>query len=61
MPPSPEAVKSYEAGAKMDMFNRMVRLNLAGYILNRTGTQIDFDNAEAHSHPKSVSVRRANL
>ena len=41
-----EAVKSYELGAKMDLFDHRVRLNLAGYIMNRTGTQIDFDNVD---------------
>ena len=40
---APEAVKAYEVGAKMDLFDHKVRLNLAGYIMNRTGTQIDFD------------------
>jgi len=39
----PEAVKSYEIGAHMDLLDRHVRLNLAGYIMDRTGTQIDFD------------------
>ncbi|MDB5712206.1 MAG: TonB-dependent receptor [Sphingomonas bacterium] len=39
----PEVVKSYELGAKMDFFDHKVRLNLAGYIMDRTGTQIDFD------------------
>lgn len=38
-----EEVKSYELGAKMDLFDRRVRLNLAGYMMDRTGTQIDFD------------------
>ncbi|TCM14965.1 iron complex outermembrane receptor protein [Novosphingobium sp. PhB165] len=40
----PESVKSYEVGAKMMFLDRMVRLNLAGYIMDRTGTQVDFDN-----------------
>ncbi len=39
----PETVKSYELGAKMDFLDKRVRLNLAGYIMDRTGTQIDFD------------------
>ncbi|MBV8972582.1 MAG: TonB-dependent receptor, partial [Sphingomonadaceae bacterium] len=39
----PEAVKSYELGAHMDLLDRHVRLNVAGYIMDRTGTQIDFD------------------
>ena len=39
----PESVKSYEVGAKMEFLNRRVRLNLAGYIMNRSNTQFDFD------------------
>jgi iron complex outermembrane receptor protein len=42
----PESVKSYEVGAKLDLFDRKVRLNLAGYIMDRSGTQIDFDNVD---------------
>ena len=42
----PEVVKSYEIGAKMDLFDHHVRLNIAGYIMNRTGTQTDFDNVD---------------
>jgi iron complex outermembrane recepter protein len=43
-----EAVKAYELGAKLDFFDRKVRLNLAGYIMDRTGTQIDFDNVDTN-------------
>ncbi len=39
----PEAVKSYEIGAKMDFWNHRARLNLAGYIMDRSNTQFDFD------------------
>ncbi len=39
----PEAVKSYEVGAKMDFWNHRARLNLAGYIMDRSNTQFDFD------------------
>jgi iron complex outermembrane receptor protein len=39
----PEAVKSYEVGAKTEFFDRLVRLNLAGYIMDRTDTQVDFN------------------
>ena len=39
----PEAVKSYEIGAHMDLLDRHMRLNLAGFLMDRTGTQIDFD------------------
>ncbi len=42
----PEEVKSYEAGAKMDLFGHLVQLNLAGYLMDRTGTQTDFDNVD---------------
>jgi len=42
----PESVKAYEIGAKMDLLDRRVRLNLAGYVMNRKGTQIDFDNVD---------------
>ncbi|MEJ2410015.1 MAG: TonB-dependent receptor [Novosphingobium sp.] len=42
----PEKVKSYEVGAKMDFLDHHVRLNLAGYIMDRTGTQTDFDNVD---------------
>ncbi len=45
----PEVVKSYEVGSKMDLLDRHVRLNLAGYIMDRTGTQIDFDNVDTNS------------
>jgi iron complex outermembrane receptor protein len=39
----PEVVRSYEVGAKMDFWNHRARLNLAGYLMNRTHTQFDFD------------------
>ena len=39
----PESVKSYEIGAKMDFFDHHARLNLAGYIMDRSNTQFDFD------------------
>jgi len=46
----PESVKSYEAGAKMDFFDHKARLNLAGYIMNRTDTQFDFDIFDTNSN-----------
>ena len=42
----PESVKAYEVGAKMDLLDHRVRLNVAGYIMDRTGTQTDFDNVD---------------
>ncbi|AOH84090.1 TonB-dependent receptor [Sphingomonas panacis] len=39
----PESVKSYEVGAKMDFWEHRARLNLAGFIMDRSNTQFDFD------------------
>ncbi|MBO9604203.1 MAG: TonB-dependent receptor [Novosphingobium sp.] len=39
----PETVKSYEVGAKMDFLDHHARLNVAGYIMDRSNTQFDFD------------------
>lgn len=39
----PEKVKAYEVGAKMDLLDRRLRLNLAGFKMDRDGTQVDFD------------------
>ena len=39
----PEEVKSYELGLKTELFDRRVRFNLAGYIMGRRNTQVDFN------------------
>lgn len=39
----PESVKSYETGAKTEFFDRAVRLNVAGYIMDRKNSQVDFN------------------
>ncbi|HVQ10203.1 MAG TPA: TonB-dependent receptor [Allosphingosinicella sp.] len=39
----PEEVRSYEIGAKSELFGRRLRLNLAGFRMDRTGSQIDFN------------------
>ena len=46
----PEEVKSYEIGAKTDFFDHRVRLNLAGYIMDRKNTQIDFDYVDTNAN-----------
>ncbi|WEK44704.1 MAG: TonB-dependent receptor [Candidatus Sphingomonas colombiensis] len=46
----PETVKAYEIGAKMDMLDNRVRLNLAGYMMDRSGTQIDFDYVDPNQY-----------
>ncbi len=42
----PEEVKAYELGAKMDLLDRRLRVNLAAYAMDRADTQIDFDNVD---------------
>jgi iron complex outermembrane receptor protein len=42
----PESVKAYEVGAKMDLLDRRLRVNLAAYAMDRKDTQIDFDNVD---------------
>jgi iron complex outermembrane receptor protein len=44
----PETVKAYEIGAKLDLLDHLARLNLAGYLMRRTGTQTDFDNVDTN-------------
>ena len=44
----PESVKSYEIGAKTQWFDRRVLLNVAAYYMDRTNTQIDFDNVDTN-------------
>jgi iron complex outermembrane recepter protein len=44
----PEEVKSYELGAKTDLFGNRVLLNVAAYLMDRTGTQTDFDNVDTN-------------
>ena len=38
----PEEVKAYEIGAKTDLFDRRLRLNVAAFAMDREGSQIDF-------------------
>lgn len=38
----PEDLKSYEIGAKTELFDRHLRLNIAAYMMRRQGTQVDF-------------------
>jgi iron complex outermembrane receptor protein len=57
----PETVKSYEIGSKMDLFDRRVRLNLAGYIMDRSGTQIDFDYIDSNIFIPGTNLPNPNL
>ena len=47
-PFGPETVDAFEAGLKSDLLDRRVRLNLAAYLMNRKGTQIDFDHVDTN-------------
>ena len=45
-PFNPEDVKSYEIGFKGDFFDHRARANLAGYIMDRKGSQIDISSIQ---------------
>lgn len=40
---NPESVKSYEIGLKSDFLDHRARFNLAGYIMDRKDSQVDFN------------------
>ncbi|MEA3045109.1 MAG: iron complex outerrane recepter protein [Sphingomonadales bacterium] len=42
----PEDVRSYEVGIKTDLFDRRVRFNLAGYIMDRDNSQVDISSIQ---------------
>ncbi|MFD1612436.1 TonB-dependent receptor [Sphingomonas tabacisoli] len=43
---NPEDVKAYEIGLKSDFFDHRARLNLAGYIMDRKGSQVDLSTIQ---------------
>ncbi len=43
---NPEDVKSYEVGLKTQFWDRRVRLNLAGYIMDRKDSQVDISSIQ---------------
>jgi len=57
----PESVKAYEVGAKLEFLDRKVRLNLAGYIMDRSGTQIDFDNVDTNQFLPGTTTPNPNF
>ncbi|RZF64493.1 TonB-dependent receptor [Sphingomonas populi] len=50
----PESVKSYEIGAKMDFWEHRARLNIAGYIMDRSNTQFDFDQYDTAANSPTL-------
>jgi iron complex outermembrane receptor protein len=52
----PEKVKSYEIGAKTDFLNNHVRLDVAAYMMDRTGTQTDFDNVDTNPNSPTFNL-----
>ena len=57
----PESVHSYEIGAKTDFLDHRVRLNLAGYIMDRDNTQIDFDNVDTNQFLPGTTTPNPNF
>ena len=57
----PEKVKSYELGAKMDLLDKHLRVNVAGYIMDRTGTQIDFDFVDTNQFLPGTTTANPNF
>lgn len=64
----PEDVKSYEAGLKTEFFNRRVRFNIAGYLMDRKDSQVDlstiqptatgnFNNLVTFNAPGTTKIR----
>ncbi|MCU6453396.1 TonB-dependent receptor [Sphingomonas sp. A2-49] len=65
---NPEDVKSYEIGLKTDFFDRRARFNVAAYIMNRKGSQVDlstiqptatgnFNNLVTFNAPGTTKIR----
>ena len=57
----PESVKAYEVGAKLSLLDDHVRLNLAGYIMDREGTQVDFDYLDTSPTLPGTSTPNPNF
>ncbi|NML93237.1 TonB-dependent receptor [Novosphingobium olei] len=65
---NPEDVKNYEVGLKADLFNRHARINLAAYMMDRKGSQVDlstiqptatgnFNNLVTFNAPGTTKIR----
>lgn len=56
----PESVRAFELGAKTDFLDHRVRLNLAAYLMNRKGTQIDFDFVDTNAFLPGTTTPNPN-
>ncbi|WP_310533782.1 TonB-dependent receptor [Novosphingobium sp.] len=65
---NPEDVKNYEVGLKADLFNRHARFNIAAYMMDRKGSQVDlstiqptatgnFNNLVTFNAPGTTKIR----
>jgi iron complex outermembrane receptor protein len=65
---NPEDVKNYEVGLKADLFDRHARLNVAAYMMDRKGSQVDlstiqptatgnFNNLVTFNAPGTTKIR----
>ena len=65
---NPEDVKSYEIGLKADLFDRRARINIAAYMMDRKGSQVDlstiqptatgnFNNLVTFNAPGTTKIR----
>ncbi len=65
---NPEDVKNYEIGLKADLFNRHARINIAAYMMDRKGSQVDlstiqptatgnFNNLVTFNAPGTTKIR----
>lgn len=65
---NPEDVKNYEVGLKADLFDRHARINIAAYMMDRKGSQVDlstiqptatgnFNNLVTFNAPGTTKIR----
>lgn len=65
---NPEDVKNYEVGLKADLFDRHARINIAAYMMDRRGSQVDlstiqptatgnFNNLVTFNAPGTTKIR----
>ncbi|MDB5679179.1 TonB-dependent receptor [Sphingomonas bacterium] len=57
---NPEDVKAYEVGMKAEFLDRRVRLNLAGYIMDRKDSQVDISSIQTAAGSNVNVLRTIN-